>query len=564
MNKLIAYYEINKIKYYISLLNNNKIVFLKSDKNHNFSINLTNKELKIINKVYNSLKPNLNKSVYIKEFNINNNNYKLYLDKSNHNYFWLPTSGMYDEIDSLHLNFKYNHQEAILYSNLNQLKESKLSKFYNKLINIGSKIIPVFLSATISLSLLNGCTIIKQENIDYPETSIAETIETTETTEETIDSIVIEIEEEIEDTEIKREYNYEEIRQAIENNPNLSEEEKEFLYKIKFVFDDNGKFMDLDKVIRNIRTLKVEYNANIPGADAAYNIMENKIYIESENFSSVKKAHFVHEFLHCLQGVPVDFIGELSTEFFTKETMVKLYKEGLIEKEELLSPYAKKEYKNNRLKLETEEQWLNYLYKHNRFSSGYEGYSNLYMLLAEIIPIDALRQYQFNPQTYDNLINELIIIDSSYNQEESTEIKISRAYELIESLNDLRVYIYEVNAYKYEKNATNFCNRLNHYYKIKKGQSLNENIVTSLYLEYAEKLQFDFENKIINYLEECNIDTPNALITKTYLSNSQEKNILTHYMSDEQIALVEINQDIEAKYSEYLHPTTEHIRGYTR
>lgn len=560
MTKLIAYYELNKTKYYISQINNQKIIFLKSDKSNNFSTNLTNNEQKIMKKIYNSLKPDLTKSIYIKDLKVNNNDYKLYLDKTNNNYFWIPTKGIYNEQDNIHLNYKYNHQPIIIYTNNHQsnLNQSKSSKFYNKLIKLGSKIIPVFLSTTICLTLLNGCTVVKQENINFQSTSITETVEYKE---ETLETIITEIENE---PETKKQYNYEEIKQAITDNPYLSSEEKEFLYKLKFLFDENSEFMNLDLVINNLRNLKIEYNFNIGGGEAAYHTIENKILIESSDFQSTKKAHFIHEFLHSLQGVPIDFIGELSTEFFTKETMVRLYKEGLVEKEFFLPAYAKIDYQNGELKFNNEEEWTNYLYRNKRFSSGYEGYSNLYTLLAEIIPTDALRQYQFNPENYQPIIDELIKIDNEYNQNESKELKEQRAYLLIDSLNDLRVYSYEINGYIYNKNATEYCQQLNYYYKIKKGLSLNEEPLSSLYLQYAGRLEFNFENKIMDYMKEKhNLESANTLITKTYLSNAEESTILTNYEPNKQNIIIEINQDIEAAYSEYLHPL-EHVRGYTK
>ena len=78
MNTLAAYLEYQKSKYYIYLLKNNRILFLKSNKYNKFTSNLSQKETDILTKIYKSLHINKDKSTYIKDIEVNNNIYNLF------------------------------------------------------------------------------------------------------------------------------------------------------------------------------------------------------------------------------------------------------------------------------------------------------------------------------------------------------------------------------------------------------------------------------------------------------------------------------------------------------
>ena len=153
MNTLVAIFEYQKTKYYIYLLKNKRILFLKSNKVNKFTSNLTQKETKILTKIYKSLLIDKNKSTYIKDIKVNNNTYNLYFDNNNHNYFWLPTNNKYNEIDNNYLNFNYNHQPETIYSQTLNDNNFKSSKFYTKFIKLGSKIFPILISAALFVFL---------------------------------------------------------------------------------------------------------------------------------------------------------------------------------------------------------------------------------------------------------------------------------------------------------------------------------------------------------------------------------------------------------------------------
>lgn len=539
MNTLVAIFEYQNTKYYIYLLKNKRILFLKSNKNNKFTSNLTQKETKILTKIYKSLLIDKNKSTYIKDIKVNNNIYNLYFDNNNHHYFWIPTNNKYNKIDNNYLNFNYNHQPEIIYSQTLNDNNFKNSKFYTKFIKLGSKIFPILISATLTLTLLTNSTIVKPEITTEPIESISETVKLETSPLETI------VFEDIEIEQPKREYNYQEIQDAINNNPNIGEEEKEFLSKLKFIFDENHQYMDLDTIINRLETLNIKYGENLQSANASYNIIENEICIEAETFSSTHKATFLHEFLHCLQSSSNPLIGEISTEFFTMETMIKLYKEGIIEKEFFLSQYAKGELEKGKLNLNDETEWLKYLIDNNRFSSGYEGYLNLYIILAEILPEETLRNYQFNPEKIEILVNSLSEIDKTPTNKEM------RAYQLVDSINLLRMYSLENNSYIYSKDLSNCCNILNYYYYQVNNKTIEQDLSNSLLLQLETKFSNNLNLNASEYLSNnINISRPENILHKTKLSNAQENTIFIYYNEQDNLEIIEINEQLQQQYIE--------------
>ena len=538
MNTLVAFFEYQKTKYYIYLLNNKRILFLKSNKYNKFTSNLTKKETKILTKIYNSLHIDQNKSTYIKDITVNNNIYNLYFDSNNHNYFWLPTNNKYNELDNNYLNFNYNHQPEIIYSETQNDNNSKKSKFYTKFIKIGSKLLPILVSAALSLTLLTNSTIVKPDIIEQPEQSISETIQLETSPLETIA---------FEDTEIEQpeiEYNYEEIQEAINNNQNIGQSEKEFLSKLKFIFDENHQYMDLEIVKARLQTLEIKYGVNLHSANASYNLIENEICIEAETFDSTHKATFLHEFLHSLQSSGNPLIGEISTEFFTQETMIRLYKEGILEKEFFLSQYAKSEVEKGRLQLNDESDWIKYLTNNSRFTSGYSGYLNLYHILAEILPEETLRNYQFNPDKIEIISNALSQIDNTQTDKET------RAYQLVDSINTLRMYSSERNSYVYSKDLSNCLQYLNYYYYQVNHKTIEQDLSNSLLLELENKFANNLNLNALQYIDNINsISDLGRVLPKTKLSNAQENSIFVYYNADGKFEMIELNNQLQQDYT---------------
>ena len=537
MNTLVAYLEYQKSKYYIYLLKNNRILFLKSNKYNKFTSNLSQKETDILTKIYKSLHINKDKSTHIKDIEVNNNTYNLFFDPSNHNYFWTPINGKYNDIDNKYLNFKYNNEPVIQYQETENNNNFINSNFYTKFIKLGKKLLPILVSASLSLTLLTNTQIVKPEIINEPTQSIIETVETTPT--ETISLEDIEIEEP------SIEYNYEEIAEAINNNQNIGQSEKEFLSKLKFIFDENYQYMDLVMVKAKLQTLKIRYGVNLQSANASYNLLENEICIEAETFDSTNKATFLHEFLHSLQSSGNPFIGELSTEFFTIESMIRIYKEGIVEKEFFLSQYAKGELEKGTLKLNDENAWLEYLINNGRFSSGYQGYVNAYIILADLLPEEALRNYQFNPKQIEILSNALVEIDKNTTNKETT------AYQLIDSINSLRVYSAENNTYNYSRDLSTCYEMLNYYFTQTKNISIEQDIYSSLLIQLESKLQHNLDINPLRYLNDNHeLGVIGEMIPKTKLSNACERGIFVYYDRESKLQLMDFSEELKNEYIE--------------
>lgn len=534
MNTLVAYLEYQKSKYYIYLLKNNRILFLKSNKYNKFTSNLSQKETDILTKIYKSLHINKDKSTYIKDIEISNNKYNLYFDPSNHNYFWTPINGKYNDIDNKYLNFKYNNEPVIQYQETENNNKFIYSNFYTKFIKLGKKLLPILVSASLSLTLLTNTQIVKPEIINEPTQSIVETVET-----ETISLEDIEIEEPSID------YNYEEIAEAINNNQNIGQSEKDFLSKLKFIFDENYQYMDLVMVKAKLQTLKIRYGVNLQSANASYNLLKNEICIEAESFDSTNKATFLHEFLHSLQSSGNPFIGELSTEFFTIESMIRMYKEGIVEKEFFLSQYAKGELEKGTLKLNDENAWLEYLINNGRFSSGYQGYVNAYIILADLLPEEALRNYQFNPKQIEILSNALVEIDKNTTNKETS------AYQLIDSINSLREYSQENNTYNYSRDLSTCYEMLNYYFTQTKNISIEQDIYSSLLIQLESKLQHNLDINPLRYLNDNHeLGVIGEMIPKTKLSNACERGIFVYYDRESKLQLMDFSEELKNEYTE--------------
>ena len=56
----------------------------------------------------------------------------------------------------------------------------------------------------------------------------------------------------------RKEYNYEDIKKVIKNNPKLTEEEKKFLYKLELVFDEDNQYRNLDMISFNISEVNIQ------------------------------------------------------------------------------------------------------------------------------------------------------------------------------------------------------------------------------------------------------------------------------------------------------------------
>lgn len=132
--RIVAKFEYNNNKYFITMVNDDKIVIVKYDANKNISTNFSNEEYELLNTVYNSLLIDKEQSVYIEDLDVNQNKYKIYYDPNSKNYFWDLINGKHDEECNKYLNFKYNHMTGTYYLSKENNEEEKSEEKLEQLL----------------------------------------------------------------------------------------------------------------------------------------------------------------------------------------------------------------------------------------------------------------------------------------------------------------------------------------------------------------------------------------------------------------------------------------------
>lgn len=556
MKNVIAEFEYNQKKYVIKLIGEKEICFFKKEKSGVLNNQLSFEEKEIVNKVYDSLYINSDNSAFYGIEKIGINSYKIYIDKVTANYFWIPLNNNYNYKDNIKLNFKYNHELGVVYGDEVGNPKKNYNSMYSKYVKIGKKLVLVLVTASLSLNLLSGCTI--DEN-DAKNISSETTIVTTETTAST-ETLLLETVEELEPTD---KYSFEEIRQVIENNPYLQVEEKEILYKLQFVFDEYHDYMDMAMIKERLESFKIQYQFDpFLKKSGYYNYKENISILNANSFDEVSLETFLHEFFHVLQKDPKGyglFTCELSNEFFTREILLRLYKDKIIDKDKLLGKYFRKEYKKGDLIVNDEEEFIFFIMLEQGFGSGYETYIGVYYTLAQILPKEVLLHYQFNPLEIDVLKNALLDIVGN-----ADEIEIERVNNLISHINNLRVLDYTTNDYIYCKDDGSIFGELDYFYKLRTGLSISEDIELCSYLRNWNSKNFNIDSYLKNAIffldtkgfEDLGngLSTGVFLVNKTILSNSQKDSVIIFVSCDglKNSKTFILNEQLQCEYLDYI------------
>lgn len=539
MNKLVAYFEYNGENFFISLVNNKEIRFFKKNKDNEIVEKLLPSEHKLMRKIYNSIRINHNESLFIKKIAVNSNLYNLFYDKNSNNYFWTSNAGIDDEKDNSFLNFRYNHHPNVLYLNTSDKQLAKpQSDFFNKFVKIGKKFVSISVAATLSLNLLAGCTLRKPDITETTEV-IVETIKTTAS--DVIETTYVDIEE---TTEEKREYNWDVIKQAIKSNPNLSAEEKQIIISLKFVFDKDNQYMDLDMIIERLSTLQILYGFSTEELNAAgtYNFNKNIIKIAAPNFKEANLHTIIHEIGHVFQHSGArHFIEEWSNSKWTVEVLYKLYNDNLIDKRLFLNSYGKELFDKGELSIEKEPDFFLGL-SSSTFTGGYDTYIPLYCILADLLDYETLICCHYNPSHTDKIVDKLLEIDSYSEGQVPSNEEINRAYQLIYCLDDLRIYDSTTDKYQYSRDLSQVLTYLDYYYTKTTGKSINDNpeynIIFSKVSGYAQTGNYFINNSnILNdlfsgeFLDKYGAySSPDILFVKPYFGYSENPNNILSFL----------------------------------
>lgn len=508
MVDIIAKFNYNN-KCYAFGNNNNEIEFYLKDEN-NFTSSLSEKEINICMQILDSITIDKKTSVYLYNKRIGQNIYQIYYDIKTRLHWWNLIYGNKDsQEDNIELNFLYNNMPDIYYLDIQENNSENSRNNNNKFVKLIRMIGPVLVTVLVCAPLSFGALKLKQRYIEYIvkreinkeiiEEFQDEKVQSVddlqkilgvnlddkesfgqngydEKTEETAELLRKEISS-------NQEYNWHSIEEAIYSNTNLTESEKNFLKKLKFVFDENHQYMNLDMVINNLKTLKITYSKEegafnwflYESAGGGYLRELNHIYIkDANNFEEADLRIFIHELLHPIQIPSNGYWKELAVTLEQREILQRLIDDNIIE--------IKDEYYDSNGAL-------------TNLSVGYETDHKLLYLTLLLISPEARNQCLFQGDER-TLAEELMKIDVSNNYGE----KQYRAYRLVDYLDRLKEGYDESSKQQRDK----LCfDELQYYYECKYGKPIEQNLdaVLAFYDDYdftikVEDKEYTFgENK---------------------------------------------------------------------
>lgn len=288
---------------------------------------------------------------------------------------------------------------------------------------------------------------------------------------------------------------------CINDNNNLTEDEKSFLISISNQLIEHEKYMDKFTIEDRLKNLKIDYQGEAFYDTYGYSVggcycqSTNTIILPNTTFSEADKNDFIHEFLHVFQNNSHDFLQELSNECLAREIELKLFEEGILSE-------------------------LN-------ISKGYDDYIHNYFMLSKLVGKESLIKYQYSCNI-DVIKSELLAISNDDNVVNS----------LINELNNSRIYNEENNSYEpkifFEQDETNkkIYDLLNILYVFKYNKEINEDIDTFIY---------SFDNNI-SYILGDDLENFENFLIDNIDDKTKEKNI-NHYGKN----MVGLNREVIPK-----------------
>lgn len=450
---IIAIINYNQKNYCIYQINDNigYAVFC----NKELKFNIDSNDIEMLNKFYNLIRYNHNYSVFCGSYRIKRNEFEIYQDTRSNLYTfvlkkndkrYIPT-----EEDTILLNSYFNDENFVYYNqnqentkNSNTKKQSKPLKFIKKILKVGGITVVALISAA---TLIYNLPQDVKSNLDY---ELGKTFRTDLTKKD-------------------KSYTFEDLKSAIDSNANISEEEKLFIKEVfEAEFEENKEYMDIATIIRRLKTLKIQYekyytynektgeyelthgNDMSRNAYASYDVLKNKItcfehkYSESKieekkdepfGFNEVSKSSYYHELNHLFTKVGLDSALSGCSEilrFLEFEDYIRT-NSGIFEN---VSDDMQRNC-NTSIFRETINEIFNQEYvdkyyqriQHERRDRGYRDDLAYMYCLAEILSLDALKEYKFNDN--DSIITEELLNISDNKTE---------AYKFMTSLKSLKLY----------------------------------------------------------------------------------------------------------------------------
>ena len=387
-NKLNIIIEFNyKNKNYYIVSKANKIYFAHKD-NDEIKFDIDGEERKVFIKIFLAFLINIDKSIKVDKVKIQDREYIIYYDLESGNYFWKDLNNYLgnNEEDNIFLNRTYNHQEKIMYSGQTTKRDMR-KRVYTKLITIGTTVVVAIASAIIN-------PVVLATQYEIPIECSKETLYGINNDGQEAFSEIPKIEqnefEEI-DSQI---YDWNKMKNAIDQNNNLSDEEKEFFYNLKFVFDQHHDYMDLKLIEQRLRTFYIDYRDELGRAidgdlmAGGWSSVDNSITLwaipelyysgEKHNFQNTDKLVLIHEIAHMLQGIEKNCsrLYEPSAEYLARDILEILSHENII----VLEKLNKDELNDDRIKL----------------TKGYEEVLPVYYILTQFMTYEEILSFQYS------------------------------------------------------------------------------------------------------------------------------------------------------------------------
>lgn len=248
----------------------------------------------------------------------------------------------------------------------------------------------------------------------------------------------------------------ENLKKAIENNPNLDDMEKEIFLSNLIVIEENFDYVNISKIEKRLSHISITYDPETNGSIiACYELLETPYFISNNNI----------RFFNCSSRE--DFISKNSVEYYKHVLMHEI--NHLFSKEE--NKIGSKLSEGITEILTCEYQRIDYTIYRNEQIATY--------MLIELLGVDTIKQYYFSndPQVLITALNE--IIDNE-----------DKAYELLGEIDNLDITFKEelknnngTRDYPvYAKTFEQFNNLFNEYFYKKYGYNMTEDDIVKCYI----------------------------------------------------------------------------------
>lgn len=453
--------------------------------NNEIKTDLSTLDKDIIDLVIHKIKPS-NNTIFYSKITLNNTKYSIYIDPKTRLKSFKPEP---NQKDLIILNSLYNNLSPLEFYYDYNYRIGKEKEFSTIATSIGRTIVTIMLLTSINITTVLCAISEFKFNENYLQTL-----------ENRIEShITYNISKKLSNNPSNSEIENL-IRDALSQNPNIGQKEKNIILEHLDIFYDNKDYIDFENVYQNLVNMKVEYiSENViekePNTAAIWIPIVQKIIIgNAKSIDDTNESIFTHEFCHAI----------------TKD------KNGISFLQESINSECNSHY-----------------YKED---SGYNSIKPYMKALERIIGKEPLKKY-FCVSDDEIIINELTEIINDRN----------KAISFLETLEDYyrikyKNHLFNHSTEELERDTSEkIKNYLNEYYTAKYNKSMSDDLIISYYLEPD-----DLESKIRFALNFASIKSINNLY------------------SGKEIALSTSNTFSDVKPKVYARDISYQISGYDK